>query len=474
MATMDPGQSSRAPGGRCPGSKRVMAFVVGEASGNHLGADGTGADGRRVHPRPYQPRPAMDAPAIAGHFLREWSASAPASRTPNGRAHPLIRTFEAMIADNSEHGDEQAWRLRMDSIDMIIASVDALTALIRGIMPAIPAVPLQAVAPEQMNHDEGMDEVVPEEDDDGADMPDNGGPFHGVRRELIGEAMLAGRKFLTVFMGPFLHRLVCPPNFSQQFAGNIVPVVRIIGEAGVEIEVPAHIEDGLITFTGPWYDLVEAERIVCGDIGLFVHYAPHHLALFIFHPDGEEKPFANRALYWDPDMAVAHQGVIQNINPAAHNNLPVPHQGQLHNVNLIQQNNVEDNPMVNMWIDHSRNVDLTDAVLAQMLDLWLTRLVTYPLYAMKLNHSNVARYHFYLSAHMSQWFPDQGEVTVQFYHREGPWNITGSMTKQRNMMRVHQGWREMVQAYGYQINDTIVLCMTDEHDGVAIRIFPVA
>ncbi|CAN6172659.1 unnamed protein product [Urochloa humidicola] len=99
--------------------------------------------------------------------------------------------------------------------------------------------------------------------------------------------------------------------------------------------------------------------------------------------------------------------------------------------------------------------------------------INFPLYAMKLNFSNIYYGNFYLSVAVSNWFPD-GPIQIRYHHETLPAQSTGTMRKVNNMMRCN-GWTRMINQYHYREEDTIVLCMSTEEDGaIAMRIFPVA
>ncbi|CAN6208470.1 unnamed protein product [Urochloa humidicola] len=108
--------------------------------------------------------------------------------------------------------------------------------------------------------------------------------------------------------------------------------------------------------------------------------------------------------------------------------------------------------------------------------VWVNEIVTYPVYAVKMNSSHIDASEFYLSVLVSSSFPLGQWKQVQFFFADGVLPIPGKLKKRMDKM-VHfarKGWLEVVQLFEGQI---VVLAMRNlpgPDDVVSVRIFPVA
>ena len=110
-------------------------------------------------------------------------------------------------------------------------------------------------------------------------------------------------------------------RYGQQILGDIIPSVTISGDAGVVHEVAVR-EDGRLFFTDGWSSFVACERIVAGDVAIFVLVAPHTFVMRLFHHNGRGKPMGARPMFWSLVLENVIAAIpIAAIPPVAH---PVP------------------------------------------------------------------------------------------------------------------------------------------------------
>lgn len=101
----------------------------------------------------------------------------------------------------------------------------------------------------------------------------------------------------------------CPEGFGQGFIDNLLPIVRIKGHGNI-VHLPAvDVVGNVVTFTVGWDGLVEAERIVKGDKGLFLLVGPNMFEFTLLGANGVAKPMSARPAVWNLFVALGEEVV---------------------------------------------------------------------------------------------------------------------------------------------------------------------
>ncbi|CAN6357809.1 unnamed protein product [Urochloa humidicola] len=251
-------------------------------------------------------------------------------------------------------------------------------------------------------------------------------------------------------------------SFSTQFAGAVAPLVYLHGESGANHEVNAELINGRIVFTRGWSEFVRNERIVAGDVAMFILVDAHNIVVRLFWSNGASKPLSVRPVEWNE--AIAYEGnVYQGPYAAFHANdivganyFPVPAH------------------FFAMDFELGPRLHPTPDLSELMLNVWGNFRCDYPLYCVKLVHSHTVLHNFYFRVEFSRMFPAAVPIPVRFYRGGQDDQVVSSTMRKGYDHMLHVSlptWRAVRRQFALAEGDIVVMALADVGGVVEIRIF---